>query len=129
MDAQIDAGPLTPFIAAYQKVVSLKLGELWAIPIMLRLGLIENLQRVTSRLILAREDRDRANLWVDRLQAMIDEGDLVAQHLKDAGRNEDHEGAVRRQPRELRRRSGQQTPVESQRNRQQRDECANAGSR
>src|SRR6202453_1175381 len=51
VDAQIDAGPLNAFIAAYQTVHSLKLGELWAIPIMLRLGLIENLQRVTTRLI------------------------------------------------------------------------------
>jgi len=72
VDAQIDAGPLSAFIAAYQKVTSLKLGELWAIPIMLRLGLIENLQRVTTRLILAREHRDLADLWVDRLQAMAE---------------------------------------------------------
>jgi len=72
VDAQIDAGPLSAFVAAYQTVVSLKLGELWAIPIMLRLGLIENLQRITSRLVLAREDRDLADLWVDRLQAMAE---------------------------------------------------------
>src|ERR1017187_7109541 len=58
VDAQIDPGPLRAFIAAYQTVGSLKLGELWAIPIMLRLGLIENLQRVTTRLIIAREDRE-----------------------------------------------------------------------
>ena len=71
-DAQIDAGPLRAFIAAYQTVVSLKLGELWAIPIMLRLGLIENLQRITSRLAVAREDRDLADWWVDRLQDMAE---------------------------------------------------------
>jgi cellobiose phosphorylase len=73
VDAQVDAGPLSAFIAAYQTVTSLKLGELWAIPIMLRLGLIENLQRVTTRLTLAREDRDLANVWVDRLQAMAEQ--------------------------------------------------------
>ncbi len=72
VDAQIDEGPLTPFITAYQSVVSLKLGELWAIPIMLRLGLIENLQRVTTRLITARQDRDLARTWVDRLQDMAE---------------------------------------------------------
>jgi cyclic beta-1,2-glucan synthetase len=66
VDAQIDAEPLSAFIAAYQTVHSLKLGELWAIPIMLRLGLIENLQRVTTRLTIARADRDLADLWVDR---------------------------------------------------------------
>jgi len=72
VDAQIDAGPLSAFVAAYQTVVSLKLGELWAIPIMLRLGLIENLQRVTTRLTIARADRDLADSWVDRLQDMAE---------------------------------------------------------
>jgi cellobiose phosphorylase len=72
VDAQIDAEPLKAFIASYQTVSSLKLGELWAIPIMLRLGLIENLQRVTTRLNVAREDRDRANMWVDRLREMAE---------------------------------------------------------
>jgi cellobiose phosphorylase len=73
VDAQIDEEPLSAFIAAYQTVHALKLGELWAIPIMLRLGLIENLQRVTTRLTLAREDRDQANLWVNRLQTMAEQ--------------------------------------------------------
>ncbi len=72
VDAQVDASPLTAFIAAYQTVGPLKLGELWAIPIMLRLGLIENLQRVATRLNLARDDRDLADLWVDRLQDMAE---------------------------------------------------------
>ena len=72
VDAQIDAEPLQAFVAAYQSVTSLKLGELWALPIMLRLGLIENLQRVTARLTLARADRDLADSWVDRLQAIAE---------------------------------------------------------
>lgn len=72
VDAQIDAPALSAFVAAYQTVAPLKLGELWAIPIMLRLGLIENLQRVTHRLNIARDDRDLADLWVDRLQEMAE---------------------------------------------------------
>src|SRR6184192_2592680 len=72
VDAQIDAESLTAFVAAYQTVSALKLGELWAIPIMLRLGLIENLQRVTTGLAIAREDRDLASLWVERLQDMAE---------------------------------------------------------
>jgi len=72
VDAQIEAGPLSAFVAAYQTAGPLKLGELWAIPIMLRLGLIENLQRVTTRLIIARHDRDLAELWVGRLQEMAE---------------------------------------------------------
>lgn len=72
VDAQIDSEPLRAFIAAYQTVESLKLGELWAIPIMLRLGLIDNLQRVASRLTLARADRNLATMWMDRLQSMAE---------------------------------------------------------
>ncbi|MDP1559651.1 MAG: glucoamylase family protein [Nitrosomonas sp.] len=72
VDAQIDTEPLNAFIAAYQTGAPLKLGELWAIPIMLRLGLIENLQRVATRLINARADRDLAVVWVDRLQNMAE---------------------------------------------------------
>ena len=69
-DAQIDSGPLVAFVAAYQTGESLKLGELWAIPIMLRLGLIENLQRITSRLAIARADRDLpCSLQLQRLIA------------------------------------------------------------
>ena len=63
---------LTAFVAAYQTVSALKLGELWAIPIMLRLGLIENLQRVTTGLTSARDDRNLANEWVERLQDMAE---------------------------------------------------------
>ena len=68
VDAQIDAESLRAIVAAYQTVTSLKLGELWAVPIMLRLALIENLRRVTARLMVGRHDRDLADHWVDRLQ-------------------------------------------------------------
>ncbi len=72
VDAQIDAEPLRVFVTAYQTVSTLKLGELWAIPIMLRLALIENLRRVTSHMMIARHDRDLADLWVERLQDMAE---------------------------------------------------------
>ena len=44
-DGRVDPENLSSFVAAYQKVTYLKLGELWAIPIMLRLALVENLRR------------------------------------------------------------------------------------
>ncbi|MFZ4597388.1 MAG: GH36-type glycosyl hydrolase domain-containing protein [Terrimicrobiaceae bacterium] len=68
VDAQIDLDPLSAFVTSFQTVAPLKLGELWAIPIMLRLGLIENLQRVTTRLDRARRDRDLADKWMSKLQ-------------------------------------------------------------
>src|SRR5439155_21372332 len=54
VDAQIDADSVSAFVAAYQTVAPLKLGELWAVPIMLRLGLIENLARITTGLTQGR---------------------------------------------------------------------------
>ena len=80
VDAQIDADSLSAFIAAYQTVDSLKLGELWAIPIMLRLGLIENLQRVATLLTIARADRDLADVWIDRLQDMAEKEPVSPRH-------------------------------------------------
>src|SRR6476620_11748221 len=70
--AHVDADSLSAFVAAYQTVAPLKLGELWAVPIMLRLGLIENLARITTGLAQGRRDRDLANQWVERLQAMAE---------------------------------------------------------
>jgi cyclic beta-1,2-glucan synthetase len=66
-DGRVDAESLSRFVAAYQKVVALQLGELWAIPIMLRLALIENLRRVGVRLATGRADRDLANAWADQM--------------------------------------------------------------
>jgi len=66
-DGRIDAAHLTSFVAGYQEVVPLKLGELWAIPIMLRLALIENLRRVAARLNAVRKDRDAAENWANEI--------------------------------------------------------------
>lgn len=70
VDAQIDKESLKAFIEAYQTESPLKLGELWAVPIMLRLALIENLQRIVTRLQENKTHRDIANTWVDKLQLM-----------------------------------------------------------
>jgi cyclic beta-1,2-glucan synthetase len=43
------------------------LGELWAIPIMLRLALIENLRRVAARIAADRIDRNLADYWADQM--------------------------------------------------------------
>lgn len=73
VDAQIDSAPLNAFVDAYQSRCPLTVGELWAIPIMLRLGLIENLQRITARLAKAREDANLAEFWVERLREIAEE--------------------------------------------------------
>ncbi len=66
-DGRVDPESLSSFVAAYQTVTSLKLGELWAIPIMLRLALIENLRRITARIATDRINRNRADYWADHM--------------------------------------------------------------
>ena len=62
-DGCVDPEYLSRFVAAYQSEVPLKLGELWAIPIMLRLALIENLRRAAARLAVRRKERNKADYW------------------------------------------------------------------
>ena len=66
-DGRVDPESLSSFVAAYQTVTVLKLGELWAIPIMLRLALIENLRRIATRIAADRIDRNHADYWADRI--------------------------------------------------------------
>jgi len=66
-DGRVDPEILSIFVAAYQTVTPLKLGELWAIPIMLRLALIENLRRITARIATDRINRNRADYWADHM--------------------------------------------------------------
>ena len=66
-DGRVDPGSLSSFVAAYQTITGLTLGELWAIPIMLRLALIENLRRAATRIAAQRIDRNRADYWADQM--------------------------------------------------------------
>ena len=69
-DGRISQDSMQRFIAAYQTVAPLTLGELWAVPIMLRLALIENLRRVAARVAAGRMQRNLANSWADQMLAV-----------------------------------------------------------
>ncbi|WP_223246735.1 GH36-type glycosyl hydrolase domain-containing protein [Sulfuriferula thiophila] len=69
MDGRVDSDNATLFIEAYQTAEPLKLGELWAFPIMLQLALLENLRRVGLRIAHRREELDAAITWADRMLA------------------------------------------------------------
>ena len=66
-DGRIDPENLTRFVAAYQCVSELTLGELWAIPIMLRLALIENLRRIGVHEAQSMVERNRASVWAEQM--------------------------------------------------------------
>ncbi|MET0807796.1 MAG: cyclic beta 1-2 glucan synthetase, partial [Pseudoxanthomonas sp.] len=71
-DGRIDAETLSRFVAAYQSVTPLKMGELWAIPIMLRLALIENLRRMAVRVMRDGVDHRLAGEWANLLNETAD---------------------------------------------------------
>ncbi len=66
-DGRVDPEGMRRFVSAYQTVTALQLGEMWAIPIMLRLALIENLRRVAVRIAAATTERNRADVWADQM--------------------------------------------------------------
>ena len=66
-DSRFDLETLRRFVRAYQRVQPLDIGELWAVPIHLRMALVENLRRVADQVIHARQARAGADELADRL--------------------------------------------------------------
>ncbi|MEI8027486.1 MAG: glucoamylase family protein [Pseudomonadota bacterium] len=73
VDGRVDNENMKLFVDSYQEQSPLKLGELWAIPIMLRLALIENLRRVAVRVVSALRDRQQAKVWSQLLVKASDQ--------------------------------------------------------
>ncbi|HEX3252034.1 MAG TPA: hypothetical protein VHS05_21535, partial [Pyrinomonadaceae bacterium] len=66
-DSRLDTNTLKRFIAAYQTVAPLSIGELWAVAITLRLALVENLRRLAISIERGRVERDDADRLADKL--------------------------------------------------------------
>ncbi len=78
-DGRVDVTSLISFIASYQTHTVLTLGELWAIPILLRLAVIENLRRVSGKIALDMIDHNLADYWAERMIDTVKEepGNLI----------------------------------------------------
>jgi cyclic beta-1,2-glucan synthetase len=68
-DSALEETTLTEFLRAYQSETPLTIGELWAVPIMLRLVLIENLARLAEGVTTTRAERLEARRWVQSFHA------------------------------------------------------------
>ena len=66
-DGKLEKDSLSHFIKAYQTVTQLQLGELWAVPLMLRLALIENIRRISARIAIDKVDRNLAAFWAEKM--------------------------------------------------------------
>jgi cellobiose phosphorylase len=71
-DGRVDPESLNCFVHGYQEATTLTLGELWAIPIMLRLALIENLRRAAVLVADNHRQRDLANAWSTRMSVVAE---------------------------------------------------------
>ena len=66
-DSRFDPEALRRFVAAYQRVQPLTIGELWAVAITLRVVLVENLRRMAERMVSSRAARHEADALADSL--------------------------------------------------------------
>jgi len=70
-DGRLEAERLTRFMLAFQTVSPLSIGELWALPSMLKLGLLENLRLLADSILEGQSARSAA----DRAFARLEVGD------------------------------------------------------
>ncbi|HET6681773.1 MAG TPA: glucoamylase family protein [Gemmatimonadaceae bacterium] len=73
-EGRIDLENVDLFVEAFQQVEPLAIGELWAVPAMLRLGLIENVRRMTLRTIERLDEVEDADRWAARIEAANESG-------------------------------------------------------
>ena len=66
-DSRFDGDLLCEFVDAYQRVQPLTIGELWAVPITLRIVLVENLRRAAGRITRSHKVRIEADEFADRI--------------------------------------------------------------
>jgi len=69
-DLRLDRENILSFIAAYQSVVPLSIGELWAVPQMLRMALLEGIRHIAGRALTEVHECGVANFWANRLIAV-----------------------------------------------------------
>ncbi|HEU4830480.1 MAG TPA: glucoamylase family protein [Gemmatimonadales bacterium] len=78
-EGRIDLQNTSGFVAAFQQSTTLTIGELWAIPAMLRLGLIENVRRMALRTVQRLDRLEEADAAVAKiLTAEGDDSELDA---------------------------------------------------
>jgi len=66
-EGRVDRANTDLFVSAFQEVQPLRIGELWAIPAMLRLALIENVRRMALRTVQRLDEIELADEWAARI--------------------------------------------------------------
>ena len=83
-DSRFDPVWLIRFVNAYQRVQPLTIGELWAVPISLRIVMVENLRRLSVRMVGSQMARQGADEFVDELAPEVGTGpaDLIERAIR-----------------------------------------------
>ena len=68
-EGRIDSGNVDLFVGACQEFTPLSIGELWAMPAMLRLGLLESVRRMALRTVQRLDELESADACAERLVA------------------------------------------------------------
>jgi cyclic beta-1,2-glucan synthetase len=78
--ARVTSDDVLSFLLAYQVVTPLTMGELWALPLMLRLALVEYLKELVRHVERRQIERELGDFWASRLLTVgrTDPGLLVA---------------------------------------------------
>ena len=71
-DSAFDSEQIIRFVAAYQSVQPLDIGELWALAITLRVVLVENLRRLSEAILIQQAAGNAADLLASRIFGTID---------------------------------------------------------
>jgi len=66
-EGRVDEENVDLFVGAFQERQELSLGELWAVPAMLRLGLLESVRRMALRTVQRLEEIEAADAWTARI--------------------------------------------------------------
>ncbi len=79
-DLRLDRENVPAFVEAYQSVSPLTIGELWALPQMLRIALIESIENLAIKALTDLQELQAADFWANRLIATTrrDSGQLFS---------------------------------------------------
>jgi cyclic beta-1,2-glucan synthetase len=82
-EARVDVNNLDLFVSAYQSVAPLSIGELWALPAMFQLALIESVRRMALRTRQRMSAIERADAWALRIEQASEEGEAALGRVLD----------------------------------------------
>jgi cyclic beta-1,2-glucan synthetase len=76
-EVRVDLTNLEVFVTSFQEAAPLTIGELWALPAMLRLALIESVRRMALRTVQRMDASEEADDWAARVEGAGKQGEVA----------------------------------------------------